>query len=402
MEIRAARESELDAIVEMLCLAFRPTGRERYEKHLKQDSSYRLDQSRVGLVGGKIVSYVRVSDRPMRMGSCVVRMGGVGAVATHPDYRGRGYNTAVLQDAIKYMEREGYDVSMLFTGIHPHYAKLGWAPFPEHESSVKLRYKSVPAVAGCVVRGFKEEDLEAVARVYDDHNRRRTGTLVRSRQYWLDGHSRHMGVLPSHVLEVDGVVHAYLNWGKRGNEMAVREMGYMLDRPDCLKPLAHFLIGLAVSEGADTIRFELPRSHPFPEIVCDEGNGNMSHAEREGMMLRLINLASLLNKIKPELEERLRKRGLLNVTADISLCAGGQEAALHVEGGRVSVAPGRKGTVVELDMRRMCRLLFGDLTMSEMSELNAAKGLRIEADQLALLDALFPRQNPVYWGCDHF
>ena len=87
MEVRAAKANELDEIVDMMCLAYRPESRPRFENHLRADSSYRLDQSRVCVVDGKIVSYVRVSNRPIRIGKAVVHIGGIGGVSTHPEHR---------------------------------------------------------------------------------------------------------------------------------------------------------------------------------------------------------------------------------------------------------------------------------------------------------------------------
>ena len=119
MEIRAAKETEFDEIIDLLCTVFIAKCRPRYTSQIYSDSSYQLHQSRVCIVDGKIVSHVRVSDRAIHIGRSVVRLGGIGMVATLPEYRRRGYATAVMQDAIAYMEEQGYDLSLLFTSIQP-------------------------------------------------------------------------------------------------------------------------------------------------------------------------------------------------------------------------------------------------------------------------------------------
>jgi hypothetical protein len=53
-------------------------GRERYIGN----SHYHWGVSRVGLVGGRVVTHYGVWDYQMRIGSARVRMGGVGGVAT--------------------------------------------------------------------------------------------------------------------------------------------------------------------------------------------------------------------------------------------------------------------------------------------------------------------------------
>ena len=76
---------------------------------------------------GKIVSYVRVSNRSMYIGEAVVKLGGIGMVVTSEEYRRRGYSSALLRDAIAYMEAQNYDLSLLFTTIQPflHAAWMG-------------------------------------------------------------------------------------------------------------------------------------------------------------------------------------------------------------------------------------------------------------------------------------
>lgn len=51
--------------------------------------------------------------------------GGIGAVATHPQYRGRGSMTLLLNAAIAGMQDAGYDVSVL-GGDRLRYARFGW------------------------------------------------------------------------------------------------------------------------------------------------------------------------------------------------------------------------------------------------------------------------------------
>jgi len=101
MEIRGVHESELEEMVNLQCLVFRPDGHERYWGYVQGDSSYRHDQSRVVVVNGGIVATLRMWERRMRIGSCIVRMGGIGGVCTHPDYRGVGYATALMKDTIR-------------------------------------------------------------------------------------------------------------------------------------------------------------------------------------------------------------------------------------------------------------------------------------------------------------
>lgn len=421
MHIAAARESDLPEIVEMLCLAFERGLDNRFRSHLYEDCTYQLHQSRVGKVDGKVVSYARVSNRPIRIGREVVAMGGIGAVSTHPDYRGRGYNTLILQDAIRYMEERDYDLSMLFTGISGHYGKLGWVTFPEHSITIapasvpgatgersqppfRLRESAPPAQEGWAVRPLDEaEDLPDVIRIYDEHNRQRTGTATRTPDYWRCGHSRVMGVLPNLVVERDGRLAAYLKCSITAQAMTVPEVGYLLDEPEAVWAMARYLLNHVIEKEVRQITFRLGRLHPLPEVLCEISNGRMSHSEGEGMMLRLIHFPELLRKIAPELRRRLKRSGFADAEAEIAFHVGEHRAVLSIARGKVRVGTeGKARTTLALSARPMLRMLLGDATFGQMAALNRAHGVRPPARIAALLDALFPLQDPVYWGCDHF
>ena len=80
MEIRGARESELEQVVELSCLAFNPDGHERYWQYVQGDSSYRLPQTRVVVVNDRVISTLRVWERRLRVGASLVTIGGIGGV----------------------------------------------------------------------------------------------------------------------------------------------------------------------------------------------------------------------------------------------------------------------------------------------------------------------------------
>ena len=189
MEIRAAKADERDEIVDLIAAVFVEKCRPRYASQHYQDSSYELDQSRVCVVDGKIVSYVRVSDRSMYIGEAVVRLGGIGMVVTSEEHRRRGYSSALLRDAIAYMEAQHYDLSLLFTTIQPFYMPLGWASFPQTSFELELHNKKTFAPSGWKSRPFDlEKDLTQISQIYDEHNKGRTGTVLRLREImagWL-------------------------------------------------------------------------------------------------------------------------------------------------------------------------------------------------------------------------
>ncbi|HIB89663.1 TPA: hypothetical protein EYO57_21155 [Candidatus Poribacteria bacterium] len=59
-------------------------------------------------------------------------------------------------------------------------------------------------------------------------------------------------------------------------------------------------------------------------------------------------------------------------------------------------------TKVQIDTHRFLKVLFGDATFGQLEELNRFKELRLEPYEIATLDALFPKGEPMHWICDYF
>ncbi len=74
---------------------------------------------------GKIVSHVFM--KPYRMSICGAILQGaeIGAVATDERYRGRGFASTLLKEALRQMGERGYDISTL-GGYRDRYSRFGW------------------------------------------------------------------------------------------------------------------------------------------------------------------------------------------------------------------------------------------------------------------------------------
>lgn len=64
--------------------------------------------------GGKIVSHVGLFPLKVKVGKEIAKVGGIGGVATLPEWRGKGLMTKLLNHTIKKMEKENYPFSVLW------------------------------------------------------------------------------------------------------------------------------------------------------------------------------------------------------------------------------------------------------------------------------------------------
>jgi predicted N-acetyltransferase YhbS len=416
VEIRAVREEEIPEVIELMCSAFGEGIRACATAGHAEGAVPDLERCRVLVEDGRLVSYAQVADRTIRIGKSAVRMGGVGGVCTHPDRQRRGHSEAVLRDAVAYMERAGYHLSMLYTRFHAHYGKVGWAPLPaEHKFRVVPPPRPPQVDTPYRVRDFDEaRDLAAVMRVYDEHNARRTLTTVRTEAYWRRGilprwvavrpaQGRPAGAGQGHpepsrgAAEISGQVVAYLH-----ADRAVREVGYLPGHVEALRALVARLFQEARDANWEIVQGVIPENHPFVEMVRQVGGRRIGHELREGMMMRVIRLAALLEQIAPELQDRLEASCLEPADTSLGLREAGQEAAVEIRRGQVRVREGRAPVTLEMGTRDFCKMLTGESTFGQMRELLGGRTAHVNQEHAALLEALFPKGDPVYWDCDHF
>lgn len=398
--VRNPKPEELTTVWEILCGAF---------------FEIEIDQIRIAEVDGKIVSHVWVAERPVfYRGQTVIPMGGIGGVGTLPEYRGRGLATLLLEDAIAYMERKGQPISMLFTGINPFYARLGWADFPEWR--FRLQVKRVPKESETPERYSVRlcglyKDLPELQSVYRNHVRGLQLSLCHARpdRFWSDGHLKYLGFKPSHVVvdgKGDGKIVGYACAFPTEQGIRVSEFAYDPSHPMAVVSLAIALAKEAKSEGKEGIVEGItPFMHPLPQILAKFTDATLSHQVTEHMMLRVNNLKACLEIASPVMERTLweAKAESVNCSFCLALSQPEQKVTLEVRNGKVKVLESDCGALtLSVTPREFCLLFFGFVSAWQWRYLLAHKGTFLDDQQTALLDLLFPPHPSVYWAGDHF
>lgn len=82
----------------------------------------------MGLLDGIIVSQIMLLEREVDVGGQKIYVGGVGGVATHPDYRQRGYAGKLLTASEQFFRELSLPFGMLVCGEEKrlYYASFGW------------------------------------------------------------------------------------------------------------------------------------------------------------------------------------------------------------------------------------------------------------------------------------
>ena len=405
LEIRGARESELEQTVELSCVAFNPEGHERYWQYIKGDSSYRLSQTRVVVVNDRVVSTLRVWERRIRVGASLVTVGGIGGVCTHPHYRGVGYASALMRNTIDYLQTTGCDLGVLFTIIpEAFYLQLGWTSFPLRGFSVTCSSaaRAVRSSEQQVTDFNPETDLDGVARLYDIANAQQSGTIARTRAYWDMTPCHIRGVFPTIVARRDGHISGYLNYEIDEKTAEVREVGYIRNNPEALEGLVSYLLKACAAQEIEKIDVKFPSQHPFAERLIAACGSPVTPTERSKMMLYAVDLSVLLRRLVVGWESRIADAEETFPSLAVRLPAlNNQQAVLrHNADGTLQVFPEDANAVdleINLTEADFWQLLFGEIGWDQISS-----DASVSPEISAFLGVLFPKRDVIFWVPDQY
>ena len=397
IDYRAPRnQTELNDTIECSIRAF---GGSEHIRHLfvnivEHDPWFNLNNTRACFVDGKAASVVQIFERPMHIGNCVVRMGGVGSVGTDPPHLRAGYSSRVLRDSVRYMQAAGYDLSILGTGIQSHYARAGWVMYPTYNMEVTLP-PTLGEVSPDVVieRCEPNRDLPALRTIYDKFNTHRTGTFVKNAEYWTNRPKwrRHDPSL-YWMAKQAGTTVAYL----LAEQWEIGEFGYLPEAEAAMRALFCHFFRLAQTEGVQGIGAPAPSQSRkiFEAMGC-----SVRRRESNNTMLLITNFESLLTKIIPLLEMRLRASDFATWTGAIRIRYEADERTLIVRNGEISVAQNSAPPEIDLlvSQTQLLKLLFGNMNAEQVVFSND-----LQIREIDLLDALFPAGELFMWRTDRF
>ena len=407
-EYRAPRNrDELEDTIECSAVAFGGGDwvRNLFINITKHDPWFCLENTRACFLDGSPVSVVQIFDRPMRIGDCVVRLGGVGSVGTLPEHRRSGHSLAVLRDAARYMEAEGYDLSFLGTGVPAHYARAGWVQHPTYSYEVELGTElkgtspdAAPGeqVASVAVEPFDpERHLGEVIAIFEAFNRARTGTLVRTGEYWRRlPRWRPYDLKRCWVARSESRLQAYLF----ATEPDVVEFGCHPGDEGALAGLVRHALAAAASAGKERLSARIPTEcrSLFEILGC-----SLSRRESSAWMGRLVNPESLLGKLTALFWRRLCASSRAGWQGTIRIDTETGELGLRISGDGVSVgtAEGDPDVGLRASQYQLLHLLLGGVTGDQLSFCNS---LDLSDDAVALTDVLFPPDQLYLWDRDGF
>ncbi|NGM84633.1 GNAT family N-acetyltransferase [Paenibacillus sp. 7124] len=398
LEVRQVQNrEEIDRIFDMLGSVF-PEDRSFFQQRLDYDVSYDPETTWIALADGELAASVQLFPYRIHIGAAELLVGGIGSVAANPAYRGLGAVQAILAEMSLWMRSHGFDLSLLFTGIHPFYEKAGWETVeaPLYVLNAESVLMEDSADSPYTISEFEAGDLDEVMEICERYNRKNANTRVRTREYW-EGLLKWTGRVTDNfwVARKGSEIAAYAIGGqeKAGN-LSLLECAYLDGEGEAMKPL---LSRIAGAESVKRLEATLPEDGVLPETLRQLGSVEV--VNNDETMWKVIGLPAMLAKLAPELTDRIagltgEERSVL--PERLLLRCGSERAELVLESSSVTVQASPWGLVYDEEIKctaaEFCAMLTQGIQAVKREVLRSNRALQ----------ALFPGQRYSMWITERY
>jgi len=344
--------------------------------------------------GDRVAAHLRLIRREMRFGAATLPVAYVADVATLPEYRGRGYASALLAAAEQRMRAEGALLGLLRTSEPDFYRRRGWIVCGRHTYSVagchhvlaqlrelepsSLRRFKAAGPPALHLRYLRRVELAAVIRMHEWQTRQAYGSFARSEAGWRwlvnrRGYYRiYVAIEGSPEIELDGTFSAIVGYAAARNERIV-ELATTPERPDAAARLLARFCSDAVERDLREIRVDLPPNHPLHStLLASQGVFRQLELDRgRAFMVKVLDTARLVSALHAELRSRLRFEKP-NAQRELGFVIGEQPLALEITPDASRLTRRRLGRPhVRCEWPQFWQLLLGHLDVQQAASQGA-------------------------------
>ena len=296
-----------------------------------------------------------------------VKTGGIGAVATYPEYRESGAVRALFSQIIPEVYNNGEILSALFPFNHKFYRKFGYEVVP-FENEYKLKpelladYSTTAEGCKCKIKRWQTgESVGPFLEVYTSFASKFNLSAVRDEEMMLKHikyEKEYIDRKFSYLFSYDGRAVAYLIFTDVFNPEAA-----VLKVEECawtcregFNAVLNFLSRFSADYGSITI--PLPKGIDLLKIIRAPNAYDIENSECQHFMLRVVNAKKLLEKIrKPKdcdftlkIEDEMIKEN---------------NVSLRVMNDCVEPVPEKDKCDIELNVRSLAQLASGCTSIDE-------------------------------------
>lgn len=340
-------------------------------------------------LGDRLAAKWQVLDFRAHVAGTVQKMAGIQAVVADPELNFRGYPELVAHNGVPTAVAQGFTFALGFAQRGGLYTRVGAVPV-EADYELHLDARTIPPLpeAEDPFGPFDEErDLDALLGFYNDENRERSGTLVRTRALW----PWILRKPPEIWMSPDG----YL--GVRVNEASL-EVREVAGRDDAFYDRAlRKLAAHARTLGMRHLMGHIPPDHPFAEMARRYGAEiRIEVPKRSGCVSLLMDPQGLLDRLAPALAGRLERAGLDTGSLELVFEAPGGPFTLRLCEGATGAGRGLRLAVPAGAILQLC---FGFRSVRSIAQ---EHDLALDPADRRLLEAVFPASHPFTFHTDRY
>jgi len=356
-------------------------------------------------LGDEEISALAVTDFTVRLGTSLVRTGGIGYVRTPEQHQRKGYMKILMNNTIEWMIEEGFDTSTLL-GIPHFYHKFGFAvSLPQIKYT--LDYEFIHDVKvnreGLTIRPVEIDDFENVLALYNQNNADQTGSFLRTRDFfWGFARGAELYSQADHFLieNEQKELLAYVVFDRNEKVLNICEI-------ETVDTSLYYVIMDELKRLDETperdladMHFFLPDHHPFARFIRRYGCTVSTEYPQNGMgMTRICNLQPLMEKLRLEIQQRVQNNlgeeycGELQIITDLGA------VTLVVKHGILSLENRDSDAKFFVPQQNLSQLLHG---YRELDDLLIDPTDSIKSDNPQLAEQLAPEKSPYLWSTDLF
>ena len=403
--------AEIEAFYWLNAQVFRPNHdtaliATRRRRFIAEAPDFHPEQLRGAFLGTTYLGGYRIPAFTVHMGPARLRIGGIGAVATHPTYRHLGIAAALMRDAITYATQRRYAL-LLLDGIANFYAQFGYVTVLDsltHAMASEEVHTHAPSPY--IVRPATLDDAPALLTLHQRHYGSYFGFFDRT-QEWQEHLLRHRFIFAEEpsvmVLTPDDEPRGYLlPFQGRTPAYYVLEVAAD-DWPATLALLQyHARLVEQTPDPPKELVWPLPPNSSTLYLLADNVavRSETHRVLNVGWMARPAHVPTLLHALIPLWQERMQRHtvalsGILALEVDNTTCY------LEVRSGtlRMRESPCAPVETVRLTSHVFLQLLFGYRPLMWAVHQPAQ---RIPSPLLPLLAILFPQEPAWIAGSDSY
>jgi len=390
VEARAFQgNNDVADIVHVIATSFGAEGAEWNRKRLSKLKPVERKNLRCLAVNGRIVSFLEIVPKRMYVGRALLRMAGIAGVCTDPEFRNKGYNRRLFADALDFMAREGYEISILY-GIPGYYHRYGYrevmarhlvtAPAPDGQMA-RPKWKSA---------SVSKSDMKEICALYNAQARFRDGNCVRKSM-----------VPPENGLKITddkGRIAGYAAWREHDGAIEVREAAARdaAAGRELLTAIEH----LAFARAADRLSVDLPPGYPLSEAMSGgRCVYRKAYRRNRGCMGRVISMAGLVKAMRPEWAHLVSRSEFARADFELRLKIGDDTLQISNAPSGLKATLGAAPAWSRTTPERFIQMVLGYRAAGALAD---ESNVRFSKKDMRLIEVLFPERNAHILAPDRF